>query len=204
MSDIRRLIYSLGLHLPTPSGSPTIIDVEIGRRLFWSAYAVDKYVYRLIRTNKKLMSRTNALNGHQISFPDYEGFPPLPLEVDDDYITAESILPQPSSRLSFMSGFIGISRVFKILSQVITRQRTLQNNPAAGPDKDTLLKWIGETKEELRVLMNDLPPLLRHDYGSEGNGGEVSSIYATQQANIHITALCLELSLVCPPNDQSM
>jgi len=42
MSDIRRLIYSLGLHLPNPPGTPSSIDLEIGRRLFWEAYACDK------------------------------------------------------------------------------------------------------------------------------------------------------------------
>lgn len=77
------------------------------------------------------------------------------------------------------------------------RQRTLQMNPSAGPDRTTLLEWIGETTEELRGIMEKLPPLLRHDYGTGGDG-EVHSIYATQQANIHITALCLELYLVSP------
>jgi hypothetical protein len=52
MSDVRRLIYSLGLHLPNPPGSPSLIDLEIGRRLFWEAYAIDKYVLKyLVRQN---------------------------------------------------------------------------------------------------------------------------------------------------------
>ena len=139
-------------------------------------------------------ARTNALNGHQVNLPDYEGTPPLPLELDDEYITAESTLPQPQSRQSFMSGFIAISRVFQVLSQAIMRQRTLQMNPTAGPDRNTLLDWIGETTEELRGIMENLPPLLRHDYSA--GDGEIHSIYATQQANIHITALCVELYLV--------
>jgi hypothetical protein len=68
-------------------------------------------------------------------------------------------------------------------------------NHKAGPDRGTLLDWIGETTEELRGIMENLPPLLRHDYGG-ADDGEIHSIYATQQANIHITALCLELYLV--------
>ena len=68
-------------------------------------------------------------------------------------------------------------------------------NHKAGPDRNTLLEWIGETTEELREVMEKLPPLLRHDYGG-ADDGEIHSIYATQQANIHITALCLELYLV--------
>ena len=42
MSDIRRLIYSLGLHMPNPPGTPSSIEMELGRRLFWEAYACDK------------------------------------------------------------------------------------------------------------------------------------------------------------------
>ena len=44
MSDVRRLVYSLGLHLPNPQTSATSIDIEIGRRLYWEAYAIDKSV----------------------------------------------------------------------------------------------------------------------------------------------------------------
>ena len=42
MSDVRRLIYSLGLHLPSSQSTATSIEVEIGRRLYWEAYAMDK------------------------------------------------------------------------------------------------------------------------------------------------------------------
>lgn len=100
-----------------------------------------------------------------------------------------------------MSGFIVISRIFQILSQTIMRQRTLRINPSAGPDKQALLLWIEGTISELRGIMSDLPEKLRHDYSAAsadgaGAGVAVHSLYATQQANIQITALCLELCLV--------
>jgi hypothetical protein len=142
--------------------------------------------------------RTNALNGHTIALPDFEGIPPFPVEVDDEYITNESIQPQPSGKLSFMTGFIVISRIFQILSQTIMRQRTLRINPSAGPDRVALLQWIEDTTSHLRDLMSDLPEKLRHDYSADELSGDrtVHSLYATQQANIQITALCLELCLV--------
>ena len=40
--DIRRIIYSLGLHLENPKGNQSPLDVELGRRLYWEAYAVDQ------------------------------------------------------------------------------------------------------------------------------------------------------------------
>lgn len=44
MSDVRRLVYSLGLHLPHPPHAVSPIDLEIARRVYWEAYAIDKYV----------------------------------------------------------------------------------------------------------------------------------------------------------------
>lgn len=97
-----------------------------------------------------------------------------------------------------MTGFIVISRIFQILSQTVMRQRTLRINPSAGPDRTALLQWIEETTQQLRELIDDLPAKLRHDYTADEALEEstVHSLYATQQANIQITALCLELSLV--------
>lgn len=143
------------------------------------------------------------MNGHTIAIPDFEGAPPFPLEVDDEYINTDSAQPQPSGKLSFMSGFIVISRIFQILSQTIMRQRTLRINPSAGPDKQALLLWIESTTAEVRAIMADLPEKLRHDYSSSsGDGTGAHSLYATQQANIQITALCLELCLVSTRLDQ--
>jgi hypothetical protein len=106
-----------------------------------------------------------------------------------------------------MSGFIAISRVFKILSQAIIRQRTFAvSMPVTETERATLLDWIKETTTHLRQIMEDLPPLLRRDYSAEGEGAgekETHSIYATQQANIQITALCLELYLVSPAFPQA-
>ena len=78
------------------------------------------------------------------------------------------------------------------------RQRTLRINPSAGPDRAALLQWIEDTTSQLRRLMDDLPEKLRHDYSVDESSGDraVHSLYATQQANIQITALCLELCLV--------
>lgn len=42
MSDVRRLVYSLGLHLDNPAGMTSPIEREIGRRVYWEAYAIDK------------------------------------------------------------------------------------------------------------------------------------------------------------------
>ncbi len=42
MADVRRLIYSLGLNREVPREGMTALELDIGRRLFWEAYAIDK------------------------------------------------------------------------------------------------------------------------------------------------------------------
>lgn len=44
MSDVRGLIYSLELHQAAPSSMSTSVEIEVARRLYWEAYAIDKYV----------------------------------------------------------------------------------------------------------------------------------------------------------------
>lgn len=42
MSDIRRLVYTLGLHRKEPAEGMSILDLEMSRRVYWEAYAIDK------------------------------------------------------------------------------------------------------------------------------------------------------------------
>lgn len=63
-------------------------------------------------------SRTNAMYLNPVAIQDSEGVPPLPLEVDDDFITRDDmLLIQPGQQHSYMVGFNCINRLFQILSQ---------------------------------------------------------------------------------------
>lgn len=42
LSDIRRLVYGMKLHHMTPKEGIINRDLELARRLYWEAFAIDK------------------------------------------------------------------------------------------------------------------------------------------------------------------
>lgn len=137
----------------------------------------------------------NAISA--ISLNDLEGVPPLPLEIDDDFITTSVATPQPEGTVSYMTGFVVVSRIFQILGQCQIRQKTFANNRGAGPPREELLIWVEDQRMVMRRLLDELPGKLRADWREVGGfeRAEESSL-GIQRANIHITALCVELTLV--------
>lgn len=110
VSQITRYIDAL--HLRSARSWPCPITSQLARRVFWIVYTKDK---------------TDAMSGRALILNDFEGLPPLPDEVDDEYITPAGALEQPKGKLSHMTGFLAVVRVFQVLSQCITRHRAWAN-----------------------------------------------------------------------------
>jgi hypothetical protein len=136
-----------------------------------------------------LSHRTNALNGHPIHIHDIDGVPSLPVEVDDDHITEEVIIPQPKSRVSYMMGFGTISNLFRVVAQCLVRHRTWQNNREAGPTKEVLLAWITQAADSVRSLAAKHSPAV-------SGATSIQHFTGLQHANVQITSLCAEFVLV--------
>lgn len=198
LSDVRRLVYALGLHRAEPRSGMSVIEKEICRRIFWEAYVIDKSVksLMLLSASENLSYRTHALDGHGILIHDVDGVPPLPAEVDDERfsIIADAVSESsPSHPPSFMVGFVMIAKLFQWIYQCLWRHRCLQNDLSMGYDSKDLIKWAVEIKQKLDNAIAELPSQLRstHILPDEGY-----SVFGMQAANICITALCLELALV--------
>lgn len=141
-------------------------------------------------------SRTNAMYLNPVAIQDSEGVPPLPLEVDDDFITRDDmLLIQPGQQHSYMVGFNCINRLFQILSQCMLRQRLLNSAPSFGFNVWAHGEWVQVAMNELRQILADLPPQLQSE--AESREDSLASFNGTQAANICITALCVEMALVC-------
>jgi len=112
---------------------------------------------------------------------------------------------------TYIAGFVALIKIFIILGECQQRHRTLLNDPEAGQDLPTLMRWLDSAVDRLRRITDefasDLP--LRKSRGQNmGNvaggpnpvgGGADADVEATagiQQANICITALCAEFALV--------
>lgn len=142
-----------------------------------------------------------------------DGCPPLPLEIDDEYMTGDATFPQPPGRLSYMSGFCYVSLLFKVLNGCITRHRTLAMDDAAsaaastgtsagvsatsgnvGPDRAALAAWVSSSLQYVQRLLAEMPEQLRP--GGPSLTPDAPSVFGTQAANLCITALCTELALL--------
>ncbi|WVQ91961.1 hypothetical protein IAS59_005769 [Cryptococcus gattii] len=180
INDVRRLVYSLKLNQASPPGVKDLLEVEMCRKLYWVAYDCDK---------------TNAMYLNPVAIQDWDGTPPLPLEVDDDFITRDDVLlVQPGQQYSYMIGFNCIIRLFQILSQCILRRRLLNSAPSFEFNVWVHGEWVQETMKELRQILADLPPQLRPE--PEFQEDSSTSFNGTQAANICITALCVEMALL--------
>jgi hypothetical protein len=119
--------------------------------------------------------------------------PPLPLEVDDDFITSQGSFPQPQSLSTCMTGFVVCSRLFQSLSECQFRHRNLRFLLNAGLDLESSLSWAQSKQAELTQTVKSLPIAWQPARTAISTGTDV---FGTQRANILITATMLELALV--------
>jgi hypothetical protein len=153
---------------------------------------------------------------------DNEGLCSLPLEVDDDFITAQGSFPQPSNRTSIMVGFVAVSKLFKIMSEVLFRHRCClnrfnlsnqwENDPppgdptstAAPMSMDEIIRrestWIVRAHDRIREVLDGLPPDLATQRAEVATNPDLppdmSAIFGMQVANCLITAASVQFALV--------
>ncbi|KAL4933639.1 uncharacterized protein BDV17DRAFT_64376 [Aspergillus undulatus] len=94
---------SSSLHSQETEAPANILDVELGRRLFYTTLVG-------YRTLQQMGSHDSAL--HVPPETPTERYPPLPLEVDDEYIFPDHIGQQPANKVSRLVGFNANVRVF--------------------------------------------------------------------------------------------
>ncbi|KAL2866751.1 uncharacterized protein BJX67DRAFT_372437 [Aspergillus lucknowensis] len=88
----------------TPNHAPpSIIDLELGRRLFYTTLVG-------YRTLQQMGSHDAAL--HVPPETPTERYPPLPMELDDEFIFSDHVLQQPARRVSRLVGFNANVRVY--------------------------------------------------------------------------------------------
>ncbi|KAM0747027.1 hypothetical protein T439DRAFT_293408 [Meredithblackwellia eburnea MCA 4105] len=201
--EARRLLYSLKLHQAEPHEGLDFIERELCRRVFWNIYQTDK---------------TFSLNGFPMLIHDLEGLPPLPVEIDDENIFKEGVrlppnTPNTPAPPSFLVGFVANSRLFQIISQSIVYRRSLQSQASSIgirlADPQAIERWVDAAFARITQIMDELPSELKvqedesdGDWtGSTGHRNEAigdrpMSPFGTQQANLLVTALSAEFSLL--------
>lgn len=144
-----RAALRLGLHRSvTANFNP--IERELRKRVFWVIRKMDVYV-------STLLGLPQMLNDEDI---DQE----YPLDVDDEFITAEGILPMPPGRTSRMAGPNAHTRLVDIIVKVVKYIYPVKNAKHRSKDDQTYMvshSKIREIERDLQAWMEALPPALR-------------------------------------------
>ncbi|KAI3333327.1 fungal-specific transcription factor domain-containing protein [Ustulina deusta] len=139
--SVVQLTLALGLHRDHDTSSYrshiTKLELELGRRTFWSVYATDKYI---------------SINlGRPFLIPDALVSQGLPADTNDEDL-ADAGQTHQANRDSMISATIGHAR----LAQIVTRGIHEQYEKGGWP----LLKAIVENREALEEWKGQLPILL--------------------------------------------
>jgi hypothetical protein len=119
-----------------------------------------------------------------------------PLEVDDSLITAAGSFQQPRGRTPVISGFVHVTRIFRLLSHVLrlvrqrARAQSIECDTDAFPDPRTLI-------HSLQALLDDLPPPLRlqSDVHEPQRSQQENNAFETCKANLLVNQVLVRFAI---------
>lgn len=123
------------------------IETEIRRRVFWLLFGADKSM--------------SILLGRPICLRDEDCTLHFPKEVDDEYITATAILPQPAGKTAIVSGLNYITRIFALLGEILVRIRVDKRSPPQGPFATARLDEVRSLHARILGALSHAPTPLR-------------------------------------------
>jgi hypothetical protein len=133
------------------------IERETRRRVFWIVRKMDTYV--------------SALLGFPRMLSDDDIDQELPIEVDDEYITKDAVLPMPAGKTSLYAASNAHTRLTFILAKVIKHiyptkglEQSVQNSAKDGKTKKSYVvshTQIREIERDLADWLDKLPMALR-------------------------------------------
>lgn len=143
-----RSALRMGLHR-SAAGNFDPIEAESRKRVFWIVRKLDVYV--------------GAMLGLPQTLSDEDIDQEYPVEVDDEYITRDGILPMPEGVVSLMTAFNAHTRLVNILQKIVRKIYPINvQNPRAPGDKSYSVPFstIREIESEMEAWKTNLPPIL--------------------------------------------
>jgi hypothetical protein len=148
---------------------------------------VDIGVLTLIQCTK--LARTRAISGLPMLVNDFQGVCSLPEPIDDEFITSQGYFFQPRTSISVMVGFVTVSKIFRILSEVFFHHRALTTGFNNVP-----LEWTITIEHRLHSILSELPNEIMQPMIN--NTETLRQVFAMQRANILITIAICRFALV--------
>ena len=127
------------------------IELETRKRIFWQIRKMDFYVA--------------AMLGLPMMLSEDDIDQELPQEIDDEFITAERILPMPAGRTAFIAATNAHTKMTRILQKVVRYiyplkgfEQTPENTSGSYSVSHTKIR---EIEQDLQAWMESLPTALR-------------------------------------------
>ncbi|KAK2626211.1 hypothetical protein QTJ16_004473 [Diplocarpon rosae] len=142
------------------------IRQEIGRRVFWVMFVGIVSIQQLGATFGELHIPPPTANNP---------YPPLPMEVDDEYIHAGSIDKQPEGTISKLVGFNINVKIFRTVTPLSTMELAYGINEVF--DWNRQKNILEECLREVKRVLENIPRELQLQSGSEPGESGQSSLY---------------------------
>lgn len=160
----------MGLHRRV-SNHFSPIEQESRKRIFWVIRNMDIYVGEFSQSDPRdlhaWLTHQGALLGLPMMLSDEDIDQEFPLEVDDDCITADTVLPMPPGKTALMTAFTAHIRLVRLLAKTVRYVYPLQTTRSRSKHAYAVsYAKIREVEQDLHRWMEDLPMALRP-------GGEV-------------------------------
>jgi hypothetical protein len=179
------------------------LDVELGRRLFYTTLVG-------YRTLQQMGSHDAAL--HVPPETPTERYPPLPLEVDDEYMFPNHVEPQPAHKVSRLVGFNANVRVYSSYNPISAWETAFGAGQIFDWDRQRFVIYeclqksklaLANVPKELSLFMTEGGPLdQEEDVKMVLDNEDLSSSerrhvqYEIQKANIYASQLATRSYLV--------
>lgn len=146
------LSVKLQLHEEAGYKNCNPIERELRKRVFWLQYGADKTLAAL---------DIRIPIWHEIDCGDVT----LPSPLDDEYLTEEAYLEQPEGETPVLAGFYYISKLFRLLGQVLDKRKRDRVMPPSGLMLQMRMNEIDQILHQVMTLMDNSPEALRLDMG---------------------------------------
>ncbi|KAG8879600.1 hypothetical protein FRB98_005598 [Tulasnella sp. 332] len=154
--EAAHIAVTLHMHEEASYEGLDFIESEVRRRAFWLLFGADKSM--------------SILLGRPICLRDEDCTLHFPREVDDEYITAHAIHPQPPNKTAVVSGLNYISRIFALLGEILVRIRVDKRSPPQGPFAIARLEEVRALHQRICSALAHAPPELRLKSGGRRDG----------------------------------
>ncbi|KAL7268949.1 Gypsy retrotransposon integrase-like protein 1 [Rhizina undulata] len=164
----------MGLHRTLPESRFDPVERETRKRIFWTVRKMDTYVAALLGLPKGIADEDI----------DQE----MPLEVDDEYIIREAILPQPENTISTNAVANAHTKLLRVMAKVVKYIYPLKGVEASmigkGFGYSVSSSKLGEIERDLGTWLDELPMQLRP--GGDSPGKFLKAQYLLKMAFSHV------------------